>query len=160
MGHTGLGRMRGFVILLLLGALGCQTGTGLEMPRLPFSRMSDEEQIAAILQDVQVGMETKRIFKILAHVSPNYRDQEGRDYEALRDYLNQVFRSYRTIRITRAYPRIVVQGNQARAVDTFGTAAEPMDAAGVPPINLQGQVAVTFERDRESWKIIEWGPLR
>ena len=52
---------------------------------------------------------------------------------------------------------IVVKGNRARAIETFGTVAEPADPASDPPINLQGQVSVSFEKADGRWQIVEWG---
>lgn len=120
---------------------------------------SDEEQIARVLDDVHQGMEAQQIFKVLAHVSRNYRDAEGRDYKAIEAYLNHIFKKYRTIRITRVVPRILVQGSQARAVETFGTVAEPQNPAAEPPVNVQGQVTVSLEKSSGQWLITEWSSL-
>ena len=120
---------------------------------------TDEEQIAAVLKDVQEGMETKRIFKVLAHVSKNYADTEGRDYDALKEYLNGIMSEYRTIQIRRIQPKILVHGDRARAVESFGTMAQPNDAIRIPPLNVQGQLSIYFERVDGVWQIVEWGPL-
>jgi hypothetical protein len=119
----------------------------------------EDEQIAAVLDDVQAGMQTRRIFKVLAHVSRSYHDDEGRDYEAIEAYLNEVFRKYPVIRITRVVPRIIIQADQAQAVETFGTVAEPQDPKIEPPINLQGRVTVHLVKVGGEWQIIEWSRL-
>ncbi|MBI2432519.1 MAG: hypothetical protein HYV26_06580 [Candidatus Hydrogenedentes bacterium] len=142
-----------------LALAACQSDLGVELPALSLPRATDEEQIALVLNDVQTGMQTKRIFKVLAHVSRSYRDGEGRDYDGIRNYLSEIFRAYRTIKITRTNPRIVVEGDRARAIETFGTIAEPMETSTLPPINLQGQVSVYLERAKDTWLIVEWGPL-
>jgi hypothetical protein len=120
---------------------------------------TDEEKIAAVLDDVQRGMQNKQIYKVLANVSRNYYDSEGRDYNALQADLAEFFKKYREVRITRVTPKIQVQGDYARAIETFGTAAEPNDPAVEPPINLQGQVAVTLEKVGGHWQIVEWGGM-
>ncbi len=149
-----------WLMAFCLLAGGCaQDLAGVSLPRLGGERASDQETIAAILDDVHRGMESKRIYKVLAHLSRNYDDTEGRDYEAMRDYLSSIMRGYRHIRVTRTRPRIIVVGDRARAVEAFGTIAEPYEVAGGPPINLQGHVAVYFERAGGQWKIVEWGPL-
>lgn len=127
---------------------------------LPLVRMTDEDRVAAVLDDVAVGMESRRIYKILAHVSSSYLDQEGRDYEAMQEYLGYILKSYVDIKVTRTRPKILVLGDRARAVETFGTVAKPRDERKDPPINIQGQVAVYLERADDSWQIVEWGPLR
>lgn len=120
---------------------------------------SEEEKIAAVLDDVHRGMQNRQIYKVLANVSRNYYDSEGRDYNALQADLTELFKKYREIRITRVTPRIQVQGDYARAIETFGTTAEPYDPTIEPPINLQGQVAVTLEKVGGRWQIVEWGGM-
>ena len=127
-----------------------------DIPGLTASRLSDEEQIAAIMDDVHRGMQTRSIYKVLAHVSRSYHDAEGRDYDALQQDLSEFFKRYRDIRITRVSPNVLVQGDQARVVETFGTTAKPVDTDRDLEIFLQGQVTVTMERTEGKWKIVEW----
>ncbi len=139
---------------------GCQkTLGGISIPGLGAARPSDEEQIAMVLNDVQAGLQSRKVFKVLANVSENYRDQDGRNYEGIRSYVQTMMKNYRAVRVTRARPRIVVNGDRARAIEAFGTIAEPFDAGGVP-INLQGHVSVYLERTGGVWKIVEWGRLQ
>lgn len=146
-----------FVPVLLVVLAGCSGGPKLEIPGFG-SKETEEEKIAKILDDVQMGMETKKVYKVMAHVSANYLDQEGRDYEGIRKYLNDIMKNYREIVIRRSNPTIVIEGDRARAVDPFGTRAEP-DNSRVPPLNIQGQVSVYFEREEGKWKIVEWGSI-
>ena len=144
----------------LLGMPSCRTGGfPVSLPGFPLGKVSEEERVAQVLEDVRNGMESRRVYQVLAHVSPNYRDSEGRDYAAIREYLATVMSNYREFRIVRTPPKIRVQGNQARAVESFGTTAEPVNANQYPPINLQGQMAVLLEKYQGAWKIVEWGPL-
>lgn len=147
----------------LLGT-ACRTPIPVDIPGVPdipglTSRLSDEQQIAAVLDDVHRGMQTRSIYKILAHVSRNYRDAEGRDYDALQADLNEFFKRYRDIRITRVSPNVLVQGDQARVVETFGTTAKPVDTERDLELFLQGQVTVMMERVEGKWKIREWSRL-
>lgn len=121
--------------------------------------MSDEEKIALVLDDVQRGMKGRRIYQVLAHVSRNYKDRDGRDYDALRTDLNTLLRNYRAINITRTPPRIQVEGNRARVVDTFGAIADSASPIEYPPVNLQGQVVIMMERFGDTWQIVEWGQI-
>lgn len=138
---------------------GCQTPLGFEAPALPVQAQSDEERIAQILQDVQQGMQTKRIYRVIAHVSKNYKDDQGRDYETMRQYLDDLFEDYRTITVRRVNPRVVVQGDEAVAMDTFATRAEPADPTQTAPIDVQGDVSAYFRRENGEWKIVKWSPL-
>jgi len=152
-----------FAPLVLLS--GCKAGTLTEIPAVQRIEQatglqpSDEEQIAAVLEDVCLGMQERQIYKVLAYVSNGYRDADGRDYEAVQAYLNEIFKKYRAIRITRVPPRISIDADRARAVETFGTVAEPQDPAREPPINVQGQVSVDLVKVQGRWRIVEWGRL-
>lgn len=149
------------LILCGIGGLtlaGCGGGgVNLNIPGLS-QQATDEEQIMKVLGAVHLGMETRKVGKIMAHVSPDYLDQEGRDYEGIRKYLNQIMNNYREIDINRAAPRIAVQGDRARVLEAFGTLGEPGNAR-TPPITLQGQVSVYLERTDKGWKIVEWGAI-
>lgn len=147
-----------FVLLFLLPT-ACQSRLPVDIGVITGLKMSDEERIAFVLEDVQRGMEGRRLYQVLAHVSRNYKDREGRDYAGLSRDLNTLLRNYRDIRITRATPQIQVQGNRARVVDTFGTSAEASDPLEYPPVNLQGQVVILLERYGDTWQIVEWGPI-
>ncbi|MBI5094085.1 MAG: hypothetical protein HZB26_16785 [Candidatus Hydrogenedentes bacterium] len=140
----------------LLFLTGCGDKFPVSIPGITGSGESDEQQIAAVLDDVQRGMQARRIFKVLAHVSHSYHDKDGRDYAAVERYLNLIFERYRTIKINRVPPRITVQGERALAVETYGTLAEPVNAAKDPPINLQGQISVYLQKVGGTWQITEW----
>jgi len=144
-------------IVIVTGLAACQTSQ-VSIPMIG-SKLSDSEQIAFVLDDAHRGMETRRIYKVMAHVSRSYRDQEGRDYESMQAYLTDFFDRYPDIRITRARPRIIIRGNQAEAIETFGTRAEASDESDID-IHLQGQVTVYLRKENGVWKIVEWGPLQ
>ncbi len=139
--------------------LGCQTRLPLDMGRVTGTRLSDEDKITLVLEDVQRGMQRRRIYQVLAHVSRNYEDREGRDYQQLSEDLNTIFRHYRAINITRTPPDIRVRGDRARVIDTFGTIAESVLPLEYPPTNLQGQVVIMLDRFGDTWQIVEWGPI-
>jgi len=153
------------VILLAfvcLGVAGCGRELPVEIPEIPGltgPRMSDEEQIVELLNDVHRGMQSRKIYKVLSHVSRAYMDAEGRDYNAIQKYLNDLFKSYKEVSITRVQPQVYVEGNRARAVETFGTRAEPFNANEHPPIVLQGQMNVYLEKSGNTWQIVEWGRM-
>lgn len=127
------------------------------MSDVPGFGPTDEEQIGAVLADVHNGMETQRIFKVLSHVSRDYQDAEGRDYQAIAAYLDDLFMSYESIRIARSRPRIVVEGDRARALETFGTVATPYADSAAPALNLEARVVVYLAKARGRWRIVEWG---
>lgn len=151
-------------VLLAAGVLalagGCQS---VALDHLPWqTRMRTaadaEAQVLQVLDDVQAGMQRQSLFQVMGHVSPNYRDKAGRDYAGIREYLRQVFNHYRNIRIVRTPPKVEIQGQYARVVESFGAMADPVDRSSLP-INIQGQTVVLLEWIQGSWKILEWGPL-
>ena len=148
-------------LAFLLGA--CTTSSKIpglrELGELSGLGPSDEQLIAAVLDDVHRGMQGRRLRTVMAHVSPQYHDEEGRDYAALEKHLGYIFKNYQEIRITRGAPQIAVQGDSARALEAFGTVAEPENPNADLPINLQGQVTVYLEKDNGKWRIVEWGRM-
>lgn len=149
------------IALIAAGMLlsSCKSGNmPFDLSRLT-GGLSDEQKIAAVLEDVAQGMENKRVYQVLSHVSQRYHDREGRDSEALREYVAAILDNYRTIRVTRTPSRVQVQGDRARVVDTFGTLAQPNDLKEYPIVDLQGRVVVLLERSGDTWQILEWGPL-
>ena len=141
------------------GVSGCPNALPVSVPGLGGAGQSDQEQIAAVLDDVHQGMQRRRIYRVLAHVSRAYQDEQGRDYEAIQAYLNEIFSAYRSIRIVRAQPKIYVQGDEATVIETFGTTAEPATTGDYPPLNLQGNVNVRLQQVDGRWLITQWGPL-
>lgn len=153
--------MKKALILACLPALvllsGCAGGPSLEIPGLG-PRDTDEEKITRLLDDVHRAMQTRKVNQVMAHVSPDYLDQEGRDYDGIRAYLDNIMKNYRAITIRRSNPTVIVEGDRARALEAFGTRAEP-DNDRTPPLNIQGQVSVFLAREDGKWKIVEWGPI-
>ncbi len=146
-------------ILAVMSIAGCQTPLPVNISSVTGVKLSDEEKIALVLDDVRRGMENRRIYQVLAHVSRNYKDKQGRNYDMLREDLNVLLKNYRDIKITRTPPRIRVEGNRARVIDTFGAIADSVSPIEYPPVNLQGQVIIMFERFADTWQIVEWGPV-
>jgi hypothetical protein len=148
------------LVLTAFAVTGCNTGIPVDIPGLSGSRVPDRQQIVRVLDDVANAMESRRIYRVLAHVSQNYQDREGRNYDGIQAYLNTVFRRYRFIEITRVPPDIVVQGDRARALETFGSRATPFDANEHPPLDLDGNVVVHLVRQDNTWKIVEWAAVQ
>ncbi|HIJ65092.1 MAG TPA: hypothetical protein HPP77_04005 [Candidatus Hydrogenedentes bacterium] len=146
--------------LVLVALVGCDSPLQSALQEIGGAKMSDEEQIAVVLDDVRRGAESRRIYKVLAHLSPGYLDAQMRDYQAARDELQRLFSSYREIRITRVRPRIIVQGTRARAIETFGIVAEPVNQEVGLPVSINGQAEVHFEKTNDVWQIIGWKSTR
>lgn len=148
--------------LLLVAAVsprGCLNKIPVDIPGVTTQGPSDEEQINNVLDDVHRGMQARRVYKVLAHVSKTYLDDDGRDYAAIERYLTELFRGYKVIEITRVRPKVIVQGDSARAMETFGTRAEPFNAGENRPIELRGRMNIYLEKINGKWMIVEWGRM-
>ncbi|HOQ89710.1 MAG TPA: nuclear transport factor 2 family protein [Candidatus Hydrogenedentes bacterium] len=158
MNHPGWGALLAVGLLALAG--GCQSVQvdSLFWRSAGVTQVDAETRVRQVLDEVQAGMQRESLFQVMGHVSLNYRDKAGRDYAGIREYLRQVFERYRNIRIVRTPPSVEIQGQYARAVESFGAMADPADSSGLP-INIQGQTVVLLERIDGDWKILEWGPL-
>lgn len=141
--------------LLLL--TGC--AAGLSIPGMG-GRATEEERVAAVLHDVHLAMNARNTNRVISHISENYMDPDGRDYNAICVYVRYLHSAYRSIDITRAEPRIEIEGNIARALEAFGTLATPGNPDETAPVNVQGQVLVTLRKEDGRWKILSWGTLR
>ena len=139
---------------------GCDRPLGLDVPSITGRKISDQEAIAVVLDDVHRGLQTSRIYKVMAHLSPRYHDECGRDRQAVQAYLNDFFKRYRDIWIMRVRPEIALMGERARVIETFGATAEPVNRDVDAPINSQGQVMIYLEKVGGDWKIVEWREVR
>ena len=137
--------------LLVVMLSGCPSDGGIAS--IAGSRVSDEQQIAMIMDDVQLGIQRRQIYKVLAHVARGYRDEAGRDYEAVRDRAGELMKAYHKVDLTRALPKILVKGDQARVVETFGLRGEPAESDKYLPVNMQGNAVVFLYKLNGIWLI-------
>jgi len=139
---------------------GCETIGSIPLPRFGGQGPSDEARIRDILDDVEDAIENRKVYRALSYVSQTYADAEGRDYSDLQKYLSRLVRLYHDIRIERAPPAVQVSGDRAVAYETFGANANTSERLSGPPVNLQGQMTVYFERIDDRWMIVEWGSVQ
>ncbi|HOL21203.1 MAG TPA: hypothetical protein PK813_13315, partial [Candidatus Hydrogenedens sp.] len=106
-------------ILLLLSIAGstfiltsCNTVKRIDIPLLNKSASSEREQIISVLDSVERLVERKQLRKAMDYISLDYRDEQNRKYNDIREYLQGIIRDYRVIRITRATPEINIEGNK------------------------------------------------
>jgi hypothetical protein len=148
-------------LLLPVLAAACQAGRdALDLAGLGGEQLTDEEQIHLVLDEIQRGLESKRIYRVLSHISRNYEDDEGRDYRALQRELNQKFKQYRDIEITRPRPRLIVQGDRARAVETYGIRAKTTNPIESELLLYEGKATVYLVRVNGAWKVSSWKPMQ
>ncbi len=138
-------------LAVLLG--GCASTANSPITLLSQSADVKRADIARVLDNIHQGVERKKIFTVLAHVSPGYADDAGRNQAAVRDLLKEYFSSWRTVRVTRANPRLKVEGRQAVALESIGVIAEPFDVEA-SPMNWFGELRIWLElNDDGDWVI-------
>lgn len=152
------------VIGLALALGGCPDAVStLELPSIPgvtTGRVDERDRVMQVLDDIHRGIEQRRVYKVLAHLSRTYFDEEGRDYDTMRSLVTMWLNDYRDIRVTRPRPRVVVQGDRARAVETFGLQAEPTNPNDERLVALQGQVTIHLERMGTTWQVVSMSPVQ
>lgn len=119
----------------------------------------DAAKVAAVLRRLQDDVTHRRSQRVFAAISDAYKDDAGRDFAAVKDYIGAQFRDYRTVQVTRTTPKITVQGAEARSVESLGVVGEPTSAK-VPPFSFQGNVSVTLRRVEDTWQITKVQLLR
>lgn len=137
---------------LALLFVGCATDG---MPSLPLpgqSGASQRSEIARVLEDLHDGVDGKKIFKVMAHVSPVYLDQEGRNKAGVQQAVKDFFSQYRRIRVTRTNPRLQFDGDEAVATESIGLIAEPFEMEQAE-LNWYGEVKIWLRRSGGSWEI-------
>ncbi len=146
-------------LYLSLFVLSCGTVKKIDIPFINRDSSTEQEKIIAVLETVEKLIERKQVKKVMDYVSLEYRDEQNRKYNDIREYLQSIVRDYRVIRITRATPEIKIEGNIATVIDTFGTIAEPYDPVQGVPVNLQGKVIISLQKEPDGWKIKSWSSL-
>ena len=147
------------VAIAIAMAAGCASGPPKPAPGADASAASDEQQIRAVLERLRDDIDHRRLPRVLAAVSDKYKDDDGRDFEAVRALLSGYFRDYRDIRITRTPPKLTISRDEARSIETLGIAGEP-GSGKVPPLTFQGNVSVTLRRVEDTWQVIKVQLLR
>lgn len=96
----------------------------------------------------------RRLARVLNVVSDAYKDDTGRDFAAVKQFATDFFREYRQVKVTRTPPKISIQGNEARSVETLGILGDP-DSPRVTPFSFQGRVAVYLRRVEGAWQVFK-----
>lgn len=144
---------------LSLFLFSCGTVRNIDIPFMNKNSPTEQEKITTVLDTVEKLIERKQVKKVMDYISLEYRDEQNRKYNDIREYLQSIVRDYRVIRITRAAPEIKIEGNNATVIDTFGTVAEPYDPVQGIPVNVQGKVIISLQKEPDGWKIKSWSSL-
>ncbi len=154
-----------FALLLVSGVLSIQcassrtTGSPGAPEPVTVSPPTDPEETAVrnVLNDVELAMEQRDVYRVLAHVSASYRDKMGRDYTDLRRLLQRVFDHYASIEIARSGTEVTIDENRAAVTENFVTFARGKPGTNASPFTLKGLTSSFLEKIAGRWLIVEWG---
>lgn len=152
-GWHGIGRVLAALSLALV--VGCASTPA---PILPSTRPgadapTPEQQVARVMNRLADDIAHRRTPRVLGVISDAYKDDTGRDFAAVKKYIEDQFRSYSMIAVKRISPRITVQGKEARVVETLGLRGEPENVQKVAPVSFEGTIAVTLREVEGTWLI-------
>jgi hypothetical protein len=113
-----------------------------------------QEEVAAVLNRLADDVSHRRLPRVLNVVSDAYKDDAGRDFAGVKQFAMEFFREYRQVQVTRTPPKITIQGNEARSVETLGILGDP-DSPRVTAFNFQGRVAIFLRRVEGAWQVFK-----
>jgi len=146
--------------LLLALLVGCASTPA---PILPATRPgaeapTPEQLVAKVMNRLADDIAHRRTARVLGAISDAYKDDTGRDFPAVKAYIEEQFRNYSMIAVRRIAPKITIQDKEARAVETLGLRGEPENVQKVAPISFEGTIAVTLREVQGVWLItkVQW----
>ncbi len=136
-------------MLLAVALFGCHKDT-------------EQEKITRILHLIQAGVESKKAMAVLDHVSKNYRDPQGNDYEAVKGLL--LFYFFRHQRISVVMTGLEIQVHVAAADARFEAilSARSGQSSTILPETLDAyRFNVFLAKDAGEWKVTsaKWEPF-
>lgn len=146
--------MRWVAIVALVAAFsGCTSGNLGGITLLSQTEDAQRRAIAKVLNDLHDGVDGQKIFKIMANVSPAYKDEAGRGRAEVQQTLKDFFAQHRRIRVTRTNPRLQMEGEQAVALESIGLIAEPLRVEQAET-NWIGEVKIWLARGTSgNWEV-------
>lgn len=133
-----------FAILLSLSFMDCR-------------KTSDEDELAAIVAQIQKAVEEKNTNAIMKHVSPGYSDSQGFDYETLKKTLRAYFFRFpkisayinrRDISVSEGSARIILQAILTSGVKTGSLTDAIPESLGIYIFDI------SLRKESNDWKII------
>ena len=150
-------------VALIILSIGCAGGRTIPSPVAPGPVAAkpginpEEIAIRRVLDDVELAMEERDVYKVLTHVSASYHDKLERDYTDLRRFLRRMFENYGSIEIARSGTKVTIDEDRAAVTEAFVTFARGGPGTSVEPLTLRGRMSVFLERIAGRWLIVEWG---
>ncbi len=117
------------------------------------SKDTEENKVKKVVTDVQQAAEEEKINKVLDHISKNYRDPQGNDYNAIKGVL--AFNLFRHRKISVYIPNIDVAVNGLIAQVMFEAVMTGRDTDGniLPDALGTYNFEVYLSKENGTWKI-------
>lgn len=119
--------------------------------------LSEEDRIRAMITETADLAKEKDIKGVLEHVSEDYKDQEGRDRDALRGVLFIYFKGYEKVGVFVRDIQVTVEGDEAAAaVKVVLTGGEDPDTLGgiVPKTGGGYLIDLKLVREGSDWMVV------
>lgn len=154
----GIGRISATLALAFMAGCAATPAPILPSTRPGAEAPTPEQAVAKVMNRLADDIAHRRTPRVLSVISDAYKDESGRDYAAIQQYIETQFRNYSTITVKRISPRITIQGKEARVVETLGLRGEPENVQKVAPISFEGTIAVTLREVEGTWLItkVQW----
>ncbi len=153
--EKGLVMIRGVIFMALSGLLlsfpGCQKKT-------------EEDRVKEVIADIQKAGQEKDIRKIIGHLSRNYSDSQGNDYNSIKGLLLAYFFRHQRIHIFIPAVKVTVEDSAAKVA--FETVFSGGGATGSPSGIFPDAVSmyafdVSMKKEDGEWMVLSarWNPV-
>ena len=115
--------------------------------------LSDEAQLRAVLEKMELGAETRSLSDIMDHVSNNYKDPKGNDIEALKKLIRFQFIRNQNINIFSKVNEIEVLEKAATVEMSLAMTSGKLDLSK-PTNRLRADTfkfSLLFSREKNLW---------
>jgi len=133
----------GIVLLLLLGLLSAWFFR---------PKPSDKELIAALVEEVRVGIETKQLSKVMSNVSADYNDSADITFDTARLFALKMMRNTDEITVViNNYEEPKIEGNLAHMKLSVEITAK---SGNQTVANLKPEITLILRKEKKGWRIL------
>jgi len=106
--------------------------------------------IEEVLRRREEGLRTRNIELYMSAVSPDYKDEDGEDYAALRQKVQRSFQRFEQIDIRVAERHIYLRGDEAEVVEKFILSFSSPEGRKT----LAGEEHLKLRKGKQGWRIV------
>lgn len=117
---------------------------------------TDETQILAAIERGRTGIEEKDLSKAMSAISPNYKDEAGNNFDGIRLFGVQLFRSGATYSVSVKNPAVTINQNEAEVKAEVAIGVKGQDFGLIPPRVVTLQMKKEPARRLLIYKVPQW----